>query len=201
MSQPDSFVNLWFTFKNLPGTQKTEARELVASHNSAYNKVLGRPTMYKVGASMTTFIHTRKFITNKDEDEALEKARSEAKKCHIATRHDSKDQLPKPEMAGRIYLADLEPPGRKMPEETQPPRKLKKLTRRRKSRHARNRPKFLQTTSGLSSRKQTGSTKAKRRMNPKKPLSKGASLEPTKVGIITGDAKPKSDGRQHSQDS
>ncbi|MED6223759.1 hypothetical protein PIB30_077214, partial [Stylosanthes scabra] len=115
MSQPDSFVNLWFAIKNPPDTQKTKVRELVVSHSSAYNKMLERPTMYKVRASMTT----------KDEDRALGKARSEAKKCHIATRHDSKDQLPKLEMAGRVHLADLEPPGRRMPEETQPPRKLK----------------------------------------------------------------------------
>ncbi|MED6191845.1 hypothetical protein PIB30_004505 [Stylosanthes scabra] len=134
MSQPDSFVNLWFTIKNPPDTQKTKVRELVASHSSAYNKMLERPTMYKVRTSMTT----------KDEDEALGKARSEAKKGHIATRHDSKDQLPKLEMAGRVHLADLEPPGRRMPEETQPPRKLKKSTQRRNSRHARDRPKFLQ---------------------------------------------------------
>ncbi|MED6168729.1 hypothetical protein PIB30_014192 [Stylosanthes scabra] len=95
--------------------RKQKVRELVASHNSAYNKVQGRPTIYKVGAGMTA----------KNKDEALGKARSEVKKCHIA---------------------DLEPPGRKMPEETQPPRKLKKSTRarRRNSRHARNRPKFLQ---------------------------------------------------------
>ncbi|MED6162129.1 hypothetical protein PIB30_067438 [Stylosanthes scabra] len=99
---------------NPPDTQKTKVRELVASHSSAYNKMLERPTMYKVRASMTT----------KDEDEALGKARSEAKKCHIATRHDSKNQLPKLEMAGRVHLADLESPGN--------------------SRHARNRPKFLQ---------------------------------------------------------
>ncbi|MED6106601.1 hypothetical protein PIB30_005885 [Stylosanthes scabra] len=102
--------------------RKQKVRELVASRNSAYNKMQGRPTMYKVGAGMTT----------KDEDEALGKARSEAKKCHIATRHDSKDQLPKPEMAGRVHLIDLEPPGRKMPEKTQPPRKLKKSTRARR---------------------------------------------------------------------
>ncbi|MED6170658.1 hypothetical protein PIB30_033131 [Stylosanthes scabra] len=121
MSQPDSFVNLWFTIKNPPDTQKTKVRELVASHNSAYNKMLERPTMYKVRASMST----------KDEDEALGKARSEAKKCHIATRHDFKDQLPKLEMAGRVHLADLEPPDRKMPEETQPSRKPKKSTRKR----------------------------------------------------------------------
>ncbi|MED6188113.1 hypothetical protein PIB30_082935 [Stylosanthes scabra] len=87
--------------QNLPDTQKTGARELVASHNSAYSKVLGRPTMYKVGASMTISIHTRKLVTYKDEDEALGKARSEAKKCHITTRHNSKDQPPKSEMGAK----------------------------------------------------------------------------------------------------
>ncbi|MED6217947.1 hypothetical protein PIB30_022407 [Stylosanthes scabra] len=51
---------------------------------------IGRPTMYKVGAIMTTSIHTRKFITDDDEVEVLREAKWEAEKCHIATKHDSK---------------------------------------------------------------------------------------------------------------
>ncbi|MED6161587.1 hypothetical protein PIB30_062241 [Stylosanthes scabra] len=111
--------------RTLRTPRKQKVRELVASYNSAYNKVQGRPTMYKVGAGMTT----------KNEDEALGKARSEAKKCHITTRHDSKDQLPKPEMAGRVYLIDLEPPGRKSqlgPENVQATMKAKKQKHDRK---------------------------------------------------------------------
>ncbi|MED6111197.1 hypothetical protein PIB30_050171 [Stylosanthes scabra] len=42
-------------------------------------------------AIMTTSIHTRKFITDDDEVEVLREAKSEAEKCHIATKHDSKD--------------------------------------------------------------------------------------------------------------
>ncbi|MED6132986.1 hypothetical protein PIB30_024063 [Stylosanthes scabra] len=76
---------------NPPGTKKMKVRELVVSHNSAYNKIPGRPTMYKVGAIMTTSIHTRKFITDDDEVEVLREAKPEAEKCHIATKHDSKD--------------------------------------------------------------------------------------------------------------
>ncbi|MED6156617.1 hypothetical protein PIB30_015929 [Stylosanthes scabra] len=77
--------------KNPPDTKKTKVREQVVSRNSAYNKILRRPTMYKVGAIITTSIHTRKFITDDDEVEVLKEAKSEAEKCHIATKHDSKD--------------------------------------------------------------------------------------------------------------
>ncbi|MED6169603.1 hypothetical protein PIB30_022821 [Stylosanthes scabra] len=76
---------------NPPDTKKMKVKELVVTHNSAYNKILGRPTMYKVGAIMTTYIHTRKFITDDDEVEVIREAKSEAEKCHIATKHDSKD--------------------------------------------------------------------------------------------------------------
>ncbi|MED6143909.1 hypothetical protein PIB30_010266 [Stylosanthes scabra] len=105
-------------------------RELVVSHNSAYNEILGRTTMYKVGAIMTTSILTRKFITDDGEVEALREDKSEAERCHIATLHDSKNQLPKlakPKTAGRVHLADLEPPGRKITEKAQPVRELEKV--------------------------------------------------------------------------
>ncbi|MED6142794.1 hypothetical protein PIB30_000993 [Stylosanthes scabra] len=64
---PDSFVTLWFTIGNSPDARNMKVRELVVSHNSAYNEILGRPTMYKVGAIMTTSILTKKFITNDGE--------------------------------------------------------------------------------------------------------------------------------------
>ncbi|MED6161520.1 hypothetical protein PIB30_061513 [Stylosanthes scabra] len=87
----DALTHLGSLRKNPPDTKKMKVRELVVSHNSAYNKILGRPTMYKVKAIMTTSIHTRKFITDDDEVEVLREAKLEAKKCHIATKHDSKD--------------------------------------------------------------------------------------------------------------
>ncbi|MED6120087.1 hypothetical protein PIB30_017714 [Stylosanthes scabra] len=52
---------------------------------------IGKPTIYEVGAIMTASIQTRKFITDDDEVEVLSEAKSEAKKCHIATKHYSKD--------------------------------------------------------------------------------------------------------------
>ncbi|MED6127220.1 hypothetical protein PIB30_085952, partial [Stylosanthes scabra] len=50
-----------------------------------------RSTMYKVGAIMTTSILTRKFITDGGKVEAFIEDKWEARKCHIATMHDSKD--------------------------------------------------------------------------------------------------------------
>ncbi|MED6125270.1 hypothetical protein PIB30_067038 [Stylosanthes scabra] len=106
-------------------------------------------------------------------------------------------------MAGIVHLADLEPPGRKMPEETQPPRKLKKSTRRRNSRHARDRPKFLQPQAVChpGSKPVTQKLKAYEPEKASQQGSKSRTYQRIRVGIITGNAKPQADGRQHSQDS
>ncbi|MED6205028.1 hypothetical protein PIB30_014252 [Stylosanthes scabra] len=88
---PDSFVTLWFSIRNSPDTRNMKGRELVVSHNSAYNEILGRSTTYKVGIIMSTSILTRKFITDDREDEALRDDKSKAERCHITIMHDSKD--------------------------------------------------------------------------------------------------------------
>ncbi|MED6124387.1 hypothetical protein PIB30_058485 [Stylosanthes scabra] len=54
----------------------------------------------------------------------------EAERCHGATLHDSKKQLPKsikPDTTAKVHLVDLEPPGRKIPERPQSEGELDKV--------------------------------------------------------------------------
>ncbi|MED6113171.1 hypothetical protein PIB30_068376 [Stylosanthes scabra] len=82
----------------------------------------GRPTLNKVGAIVATPILTMKFITDSGEVGILKGDISEAERCHGTTLHNSKEQFPrpmKPDIAAKIHLADLEPPGRKISERSQ----------------------------------------------------------------------------------
>ncbi|MED6167190.1 hypothetical protein PIB30_000441 [Stylosanthes scabra] len=119
-----------FNIRNSPDTRNTKVRELVVSHNSAHNEILGRPTTYKVGAIMTTSILTKKFITDDREGEALREDKIGSRKVpyhHNARFQGLATKPAKLETAGRVHLPDLEPPGRKIPEKTQPTRELKKF--------------------------------------------------------------------------
>ncbi|MED6154349.1 hypothetical protein PIB30_111581, partial [Stylosanthes scabra] len=71
-----------------------------------------------------------KFITDNGEVGTLKGDISEAERCHGATLHSSKEQLPrpaKPDTAAKVHLVDLEPPGRKLPERPQPEGELEKV--------------------------------------------------------------------------
>ncbi|MED6205088.1 hypothetical protein PIB30_014775 [Stylosanthes scabra] len=85
------FDALGLTEKDLKAHSDDLVRFLGKRLTQIASSLCGRPTMYKVGAIMTTSIHTRKFITDDDEVEVIGEAKSEAEKCHIATKHDSKD--------------------------------------------------------------------------------------------------------------
>ncbi|MED6136042.1 hypothetical protein PIB30_052304 [Stylosanthes scabra] len=71
-----------------------------------------------------------RFVTDNGEVGVLKGDVSKAKRCHSATLHNSKEQLPRsanPDTVGKIHLVDLEPPGRKIPERPQPEGELDRV--------------------------------------------------------------------------
>ncbi|MED6151006.1 hypothetical protein PIB30_078124 [Stylosanthes scabra] len=74
---------------------------------------MGRPTLNRVGAVIATSILTMKFITDGGKVGVLHGDKHEAEKCHNATLHISKEQMPKlekPETTEKWLLKMQEQP-------------------------------------------------------------------------------------------
>ncbi|MED6120468.1 hypothetical protein PIB30_021137 [Stylosanthes scabra] len=84
---------------------------------------MGRSTLNRLGAVIATSILTMKFITDGGRVGVIHGDKQEAEKCHNATLHISKEQIPKlekPKTSEKCLLVDLEPPEKKMQERPKP---------------------------------------------------------------------------------
>lgn len=64
---PDRYVTLHLTLGTRPQTWTVKVDFLVVDHPSAYNVILGRPTLNKIGAIISTTCLTMKFFTDNGE--------------------------------------------------------------------------------------------------------------------------------------
>ena len=114
---PDRFVTLHVTLGNWPKSQTVKVNFLAIDCPSAYNVILGRPTLNKIGAIVSTACLTMKFFTDVGKIAIVKADQITACKCYNASlkvvrKKETKEEKTQPPSLSNVMLIDLDVWGR-----------------------------------------------------------------------------------------
>ena len=111
---PKEFVTLHLTLGTRPKTRTVKVDFLVVDGPSAYNVILRRPTLNKIGAVISTVSLTMKFFTDNEEVAIVKADQVAARRCYNANleiqrqkKEESHDNSRPPNFA-KVMMVDLD---------------------------------------------------------------------------------------------
>ena len=108
----DGFITLHVTLGSRPKTRTIKVDFLVVNSPLAYNVILGRPTLNKIGAIVSTACLTMKFFADDGEIATVKADQAVAWRCYNASleivKKEPKAEVSRPPSSSNVMLIDLD---------------------------------------------------------------------------------------------